>query len=656
MLEISSFSALNAPHPSSHSASNEKTSLLAPDYENITIINDDNDDDNNNNNGNNTKKSMLLGEVLSNSWTLIGYRLLNKVFSFILNACLYRMLTPAFLGVAMIKLDFLHTTMTLLIRDGMRMSLFRLPPPKSSSPSSSNKDYVDWMYSLFLISWRNSSLLFFPIAVIFGIIYKIIVPPEILASFPTASSQQLLLLYSHFWRAFYLYLAMIALELLIEPLIIISFHNSKLHPKRLQLESLISLLKSVLIVFLVGHGRYFDRNHHQNPLEIEDFLLGLASFSLSNLISIIGMIFSLILLLRTRLSYLLKHFRTILSSSSSNMFKVKNNAISTSSYSQEASKHGWMMTKQVSLKYFLSQGDVWIVSVACSLEEQGLYGIVTHYGSFVCRLLFQPLDEASLLHYSQNCDKMSIDGHLASLSYLSINLRLMQLLALFIISFGPFLCLPIFLSLLGKRWLSSSGELEKYLSSYCLLLPLMGISGNLEAFLHATIKDQWIYSYGKSTIIGSFLVLASSFILSRCLIDGPLAMIFSSYVNFSWRTLFSLFYIASFILERSDLCNNFMMGTSSSSIIGLGGSSKKSKIIVIIHFLRNLLLPKFLYFVFIAAFLLNSISYIYFRPLTIFNFHTFIVFFMSFIPCFFLALGHIKTSMVLFRGGNNFKK
>lgn len=620
---------------------NERKSLLAPDYENITVLDDEKE-------GSDAKKLMLLGEVLSNSWTLMGYRLLNKLFSFLLNAFLYRMLTPAFLGVAMIKLDFLHTTMMLLIRDGMRMSLFRLSPPKGNK---TNRDYIEWIHSLFLISWKNSSFTFLPIAVIFTVIYKIIVPSEILSSFPKATQEEMVLLLSHFWRAFYLYLAMIALELVIEPLIIISFHNSKLHPRRLQIESMISLFKSVLVVFLVAHGRYIDRSHHQHAPEIEDFLLGLASFSLSNLISIIGMIGALSLLLRTRLQYLWRH--TFLTNSS--MTTSKHTQIKES---KEASTHGWMMTKQISLKYFLSQGDVWIVSIACSLEEQGLYGIVTHYGSFVCRLLFQPLDEASLLHYSQNCDKTGYNGHLESLSYLQINLRLMQLLALFIGSFGPFLSLPLFLSLLGKRWLSKAGELEKYLSSYCFLLPLMGISGNLEAFLHATIKDKWISYYGRSTVGGSLLVLASSFILSR-IIDGPLAMIFSSYVNFAWRTVFSLLYISYFITERSDLCNSFLGGVHSSSstlsIVTLGGasvvpgSSTSKTSVVLKSFLKNLLLPPFLYVVFGVAFLLNMVSYHLFRPLTIFSCHTVVVFVLSFVPCFFLALGHIKTSMVLFR-------
>lgn len=101
--------------------------------------------------------------------------------------------------------------------------------------------------------------------------------------------------------------------------------------------------------------------------------------------------------------------------------------------------------------------------------------LIFHPGSLIARIVFQPLEETLLLHFSSHLRSPSSDTLLSFILYLSSHLLL--ILPAFLPPLLPAL-LPL---LLPRRYLATSAPstLETYLSWY---MPLLSLNGILEAF------------------------------------------------------------------------------------------------------------------------------------------------------------------------------
>ena len=175
------------------------------------------------------------------------------------------------------------------------------------------------------------------------------------------------------------------------------------------------------------------------------------------------------------------------------------------------------LTRQNFFKYFLSQGDLFIIGTFSSLNDQGIYSVVSNYGSLVLRLIMQPIEEASLQYFSKELS----NGKRAADVTNYFNLMLKSL-----IYFGLFF-------VLGQKW-TIDNTAANTLSAYCWLVAFAGISGFMESFVNAIIDEKEINWLRWISILSSifYCILAIGLIHWK----GSVGLVTAGAANFALRT------------------------------------------------------------------------------------------------------------------------
>ncbi len=160
-------------------------------------------------------------------------------------------------------------------------------------------------------------------------------------------------------------------------------------------------------------------------------------------------------------------------------------------------------------------------------------------GSLVARIIFQPVEETLLLHFSTTSPSSKSAPHLLSYA-LHISIHLLLLLPAFL----PPLLPAILLMLLPRRYLHTSAPatLQTYLMWY---LPLLSLNGILEAFHSSSARPDQVATQARWMIGGSLVFTMILFSLTR-LPDGfnwdtEQALIFANCmsmfvrIEYAWR-------------------------------------------------------------------------------------------------------------------------
>lgn len=205
--------------------------------------------------------------------------------------------------------------------------------------------------------------------------------------------------------------------------------------------------------------------------------------------------------------------------------------------------HAMEMTKQLILKYALAQGDMWIVSYACNSSDQGVYSVALNYGSLLCRLLLQPLEESGLQFFSRSISSGRPDQRQAALDHLSLVLRLDCILSLLFGLVAPWYTGLLVRTLLGAKW--SGTSMAWILAWYCLQIPSMAFCGILEAFQNGTMTADWYSTTRHASILFSVTYTLLSVGLTRSI--GTVGLIIAGMVSFSLRAILGLAYLQSFL-------------------------------------------------------------------------------------------------------------
>lgn len=186
------------------------------------------------------------------------------------------------------------------------------------------------------------------------------------------------------------------------------------------------------------------------------------------------------------------------------------------------------LTRQNFFKYFLSQGDLFIISSFSSLKDQGVYSVISNYGSLVLRLIMQPIEEASLQFFSREIN----GNHEKVALYFNLMLKTMIYLGLIFICYCSFFTDPVISLLLGSKW-SNDHKAADALSAYCYLVAAAGVSGFLESFVNAVIEEEEMKLQRKISIISSICYCATA--ITLIIWKGSVGLILASSVNFLVR-------------------------------------------------------------------------------------------------------------------------
>jgi oligosaccharide translocation protein RFT1 len=201
-------------------------------------------------------------------------------------------------------------------------------------------------------------------------------------------------------------------------------------------------------------------------------------------------------------------------------------------------------------KHLLTQGDSMILVAMSTLEDQGIYSLVSNYGGLIARVLFQPIEETSRNLFARLTNRQgAVDERSncvnAAKAHLVDILQMYGILSALTFSLAPTLVPPALHILIGSRW--SSSKVDGLLTVYCYYVPFLAFNGITEAFV-ASVADS--SEMRKQTAwMGAFSVCfaAVSYLFLQLGEFGAYGLVWANIINMVIRTTWSYQFIRSYL-------------------------------------------------------------------------------------------------------------
>eukprot|EP01061_Rhynchopus_euleeides_P021936 TRINITY_DN35804_c0_g1_i1.p2 TRINITY_DN35804_c0_g1~~TRINITY_DN35804_c0_g1_i1.p2 ORF type:complete len:288 (+),score=117.33 TRINITY_DN35804_c0_g1_i1:35-865(+) len=193
------------------------------------------------------------------------------------------------------------------------------------------------------------------------------------------------------------------------------------------------------------------------------------------------------------------------------------------------------------MRLVLTEGEKVVLSAVVALPAQGVYEVVAHLGSTVCRLLFRFVEEFSLSLWSK---LIAVGAVGRSVSILESLVRLLAILGTFFAAFGPAFSRSLLFLLYGEKWVAT--DAPSLLSVYCIYVALMGVNGVCEAFYRASATDIHLSRLWKVQCVFSVISVGASYLLSGVCGLGVAGLILSSGFVMCLRIVFCLRFASGF--------------------------------------------------------------------------------------------------------------
>lgn len=132
-------------------------------------------------------------------------------------------------------------------------------------------------------------------------------------------------------------------------------------------------------------------------------------------------------------------------------------------------------------------------------------------------------------------------------SSLTDALKLVLLIGLVVVAFGPSYSYSLLRILYGQKW--SDGEASTVLKYYCMYVVVLAMNGTSEAFLHAVATENQLKQWNCYSTLFSFIYL----ILNVYLIQsaGAVGLILANILNMLFRIIFSAVFIRNYFQDSS---------------------------------------------------------------------------------------------------------
>ncbi|WRT67079.1 uncharacterized protein IL334_004045 [Kwoniella shivajii] len=404
--------------------------------------------------------------------SLVLLQLLSRLLTFTLNQLLLRLASPAVFGTAAIQFDLVCSSILFLSREGIRNALLRSRSRTNTTyDPKKGKDGGEFKVEQENEDKQVENLSVIPLRI--GIVISTLISLVYLYfSSNTTVSQP------HFHVSLFLYVVAALMELSIEPLYI-KIHRS-INPKlnvRVQAEGGMAIIRSIITVSaLIVLGE-------------KGALLGFALGQISGSTWLVS-------------RYLKECHWDIKSIFISKTIKGEK------MYNPQTLSLAIANTGQSLIKHLLTEADRIAVARISPLDDQGGYAVAMNYGSLIARIVFQPLEESLLLHYSSSLSSSN------TLPLYTLTIRLSLYLTMIIRTFVPPLYPALSPLLLPKQYQSTSAPsiLRLYLTTY---IPLMSLNGVSESFVSSSASPEEIKSQAKWMISSSAIFSISLYILTH---------------------------------------------------------------------------------------------------------------------------------------------
>ncbi|KAK6459003.1 flippase [Scheffersomyces xylosifermentans] len=445
---------------------------------------------------------------------LISVQFLTKLLTFLLNQLLIRYVTPRVFGVSA-YLEFLVSTVLFFSREGVRLSVQRIESNNRTEKSSSSSKIHK--YNASSKSGVHQSV------INFGFIPIIIGIPITTAIFywqyQSSAFQESLVQLPFHKITLALIGSSVFLELILEPIYALNQYQLNF-TRRSQSESLAVFNRCILTfgsVYFAANYSNFDGSHYEGA-GVLSFAIGQFAYSF------------------TLFAW---YFYSFCIEDSEITFSFQRVYYSTNSYYYLEPKIFtiWKgLFVQMLFKQLLTEGDKLLINYLCTVEEQGVYSVVTNYGSIVARLLFQPIEEAMRLLFTKLLSSTTPSETSVNDSY-----RTIKLLSIFYFNLSVLIVLAGFTnssfllkSILGNSKWSQTSIFDVF-PQYTIYIPFLAFNGILEAFFSSIATNEDIRNFSIYMTASTIIVLSSSYFFIAYAEMGLTGLILSNIVNMSLR-------------------------------------------------------------------------------------------------------------------------
>ncbi|PCH40303.1 Rft-1-domain-containing protein [Wolfiporia cocos MD-104 SS10] len=449
---------------------------------------------------------VLLSKALTSVSSLVLLQLLSRLFTFVLNQALIRIVSPQVFGTAAIQFELLLSTILFLSREGVRNALLRASDKTQETKRAAVADR-----NLITNISVLPGLLGIPFAVSVALVY--------IYTTSTATRSQ-----PHFGFSVTIYALAALFELLSEPAFIRA-QNELRFDLRVRAEGIAVALKSVVTFMILWMGSV--------NWALPAFALGQAAYGV------------------TLLATFMAAYRGNVTVWPKKVTTVVHGNVMSQYFEPELLQLSAVMTSQSLIKHFLTEGDKFMVSRFSPLADQGGYAIASNYGSLVARIVFQPIEETCRVFFARLLAPSSVTSdslRTASHILLSILLLFIHLL-LFLETFGPPYFAVAVTLVLPPRFLATSAP--AILRVYIHYIPMMAFNGVLEAFFSSASSPVDLHAQSRWMVAFSVVFVFAAVGLARSVAMGDAGLIWANIINLACRAGYAALFAAQYFKSKA---------------------------------------------------------------------------------------------------------